>query len=316
MKNRARSGSGGDCSRGFTLIELLVVIAIIAILAALLLPALSAAKRKAKLAQCQSNFHQIIVACNVYANDYNDFFPICKVGNYNHFTTGDVNNLGDAHYTTYVAYQGNSEGPGPANTHINPRLQVYPDGASIFDCLGFLYETRGIGDGKLFYCPSFPASSALSITRYSGPTGQSFISTDDSGQIQCPMLFNPRTMDAWAATTVNRRALQKTSSQWVNASSAPAVGTIENGVPYSSPGGNLLFGTDYLADTNNTSFSPNTFAHYPSQGFDCVFKDGSVQFVQSAPAFSFVSSGQLTTGENNPSRQEYDQVFNWLETGN
>ncbi len=76
MRITRRSGQ----TAGFTVLELLCVIAIIILLAALLLPALTQARARARQIQCADHLRQIGLAFNGFAHDHNSQFPMAVPG--------------------------------------------------------------------------------------------------------------------------------------------------------------------------------------------------------------------------------------------
>jgi prepilin-type N-terminal cleavage/methylation domain-containing protein len=177
--------------RAFTLIELLVVIAIIAILAALLLPALAAAREKARISSCLSNLNQLSKATESYCGDYGQYFPsthaygvqwqnygnnqggLIASGQYQALSSAGtmqeiwtVDMLRSPNTNDYIVVEGSPtrfhrcifNGKLPSigvDSTARPlgELNMAPNG------LGFLLNSGYLGDAKLYFCPTHNVSS-------------------------------------------------------------------------------------------------------------------------------------------------------------
>lgn len=147
--------------RGFSLIELLVVLAIIGILIALLAPALSVVRAKAKQTGCASNLHQIGLALELYAGEFKDMFPY-------------------AHYN----------GPGAAVVSLTPPQPSFPDAMEAF------IPYKQPQSGRVYECPGddivFPRTSMsyrYQASRLAGETVEDIL--DGSGN-QSPWMARRR----------------------------------------------------------------------------------------------------------------------------
>src|SRR5947209_1187687 len=144
---------------GFTLIELLVVIAVIAILAALLFPVFARTREKARAARCLSNLKQMGAAWMLYAQDYDEMFPVASPGSDAHWGATANNDPNEGRCS-------DMKDRGSFGGWIGNLLVPYTKNTEIFKCPSFPTAIE-VNSGN--FCDNGLGDEAYALKRWSIP---------------------------------------------------------------------------------------------------------------------------------------------------
>ena len=196
-------------SWAFTLIELLVVVAIIAILAAMLLPALAAAREKARRSTCMTNLKQMGTAVESYCGDYSGYVPSWP--GYGGFTNSNPDQGIYYDPVSQIAVDTFSQNtlyyPGEMSTnwryqglwlrHVAKGVQqterTLADGDLRCAPLGLGYLVSGgyLGDPRVLYCSS---ASNMPVTAGCMPSGVPIVYTNSLEHWGAAGGFDPKVL--------------------------------------------------------------------------------------------------------------------------
>lgn len=146
----------------FTILELLIVISVISILAAILLPGLNSARKKAQSISCCANLKQISLACNMYVNDSNGYFPPRGTGTSQHLYLKEF-----YHYLYYRT--------------VAPEENIWT----------FLPNPARGGKGSVFQCPAWREDNLAGMAATSVNPSLGYIGTTASAESQRGAFFLP-----------------------------------------------------------------------------------------------------------------------------